>query len=212
MSTASFSSYDDLVQSVERWLARDDLTEDVKGFIWLAECDIQREVRLLMTDAIRTGTTIAGEDHIHLPNDYAEGGVLRFPDDSSLAPIELVSWSTLDDIQKWASNSATVRVGAVIGDKVYLGPIPGAVDYELIYRAGVQHLNSTIRTNRLLQLYPDCLLFGALVCSAPFLKDDPRLATWTMLYEHAKEATRKAEQRARMGPGPLRMRPDVQVI
>lgn len=214
MSAYQFTDYEALCQTVERWLARDDLADDVRGFIWLAECDVQREVRVLFNDKIATGATIGGQEYISLPDDYAGGGLLRFTGDTSQSAIEVVSLNMLDDARIRGATYTTpvLRVGSIIGSRIYIGPQPGgALDYELIYKAGVQHLSEQVRTNRLLQLYPDCLLFGALVCSAPFLKDDTRLSTWVPLYTNAKDAARRAEEDTRLGFGPLRMRSDVVV-
>ena len=209
-AAAQFNNYDELVKTVERWLARDDLTNDVKGFIHLAECDLQRTCRFRLGDKTATGTTVDGQGWIELPTDYAEGHWLDWTGDDTLPTLEIRSFDMMDSTQNELNqyNATVLRAGAVVGSRLYIGPIPGSVDYRLIYKAGVQHLGPDVPTNRILVLYPDALLFGALVASAPFLGDDARLATWTPLYQNAKEETIRAEERARYGPGALRMVPD----
>jgi len=204
-----FASYNALVETVERWLARDDLTDDVGAFIWLAEVDLQRAIDFRMRDAIATGTTKDTQRWIELPRDYVEGELLRWTSDDSLPTIGIASHDRVDALQK--SSSTTMRVGAVHGNRLYIGPTPGTADYELLYKAGVQHLGAQVPTNILLEQYPDALLYGALVHSAPFLGADERLQTWMPLYESAKEMTRASEESARYGPGALRMRTDVKV-
>jgi hypothetical protein len=90
-----------------------------------------------------------------------------------------------------------------------IGRAPGEVEYDLFYKAGVEHLGGEIQTNHILQEYPDCLLFGALTVASPYLGADERIGTWANMYDNAKEETRMAEWRGRSGHGVLRMRSDV---
>jgi hypothetical protein len=43
----------------------------------------------------------------------------------------------------------------------------------------------TLHTNWCLQQWPDLYLYGSLMHTAPYLKDDPRLAVWENLFEKA---------------------------
>jgi len=215
MGSAQFSDYSSLVTTVERWLARDDLTNDVQGFIWLAECDIQRRVNFRLRDAVATGTTIAGDSYITLPSDYVEAGYLNWTSDSTIPSMEVASYDITMGMTTGSLSytDPELRAGVVVGDKLYIGPAPtAAVTYRLFYKAGVSHLGADNKTNLILKEYPDCLLFGALVCAAGFLKDDERLNTWAPLYENAKRETAMSEERARTGHGALRMRPEVKVF
>lgn len=213
MSAHQFENYNELVLTIERWLARSDLTDDVKGFIWLAECDIQRTVKFRLSDAIAQGSTIPGDAYITLPSDYVEGGLIRWSSDDSLPTLEIGSLDmTLAARTAAYSSGHDLRLGSVFGDRVYVGPsAQAAVDYDLFYKAGVNHLGSTNQSNLILKQYPDCLLFGSLICAGVFLRDAELIGTNAPLYENAKEETRRAEERARYGPGTLRMRPDVTV-
>ena len=210
----AFTDYDDLCKTIAKWLARDDLAADIKDFVWLAEVDLQRSIKFRMQDEIASGETTTTEEYIELPADYAEGGFLRWTNDDTLPSIEVASYDVVDGIQKTPSRDQTrgqPRVGFLHGSRLYIGRIPGSIEYDIFYKAGVQHLSSKVRTNLLLQQYPDCLLYGALVTSAPFLGADERIQTWMSFYENAKEETRMQEWRARSGHGTLRMRPEVAV-
>jgi hypothetical protein len=50
---------------------------------------------------------------------------------------------------------------------------------------------------------PDLYRYATLVSSAPFLKDDPRLATWVALYQQARDSMNTMSKRAEKNPGPL---------
>ncbi len=209
----SFKSYNALKMTIANWLARDDLESDIPDFIWLAECDVQRTVKFRLSDAIETGVTVADQSYIDLPDDYAEGGFLNWTSDTSLPTIEVVSYDVMAKIQKNPPFVATagldVRVGTLHGNRLHIGRAPGEILYELFYKRGVSHLGLKQQSNTILEQYPDVLLFGALLYSAPFLGADERIQTWVQYYDNAKEETRMQEWRARSGHGALRMRPDI---
>ncbi len=207
-SSLSFKDYDSLVDTVARWLARDDLAADIPDFIWLAECELQREVRFRLQDTTTTGTTVADQEYIEFPTDYVGGGLFRF-DKDELPPIRVTSWSAVEAFKKNATGDT--RVGVVHGTRLYVGPVPGAVAYTLFYKAGASHLSQSNPSNTILVEYPDALLYGALKHSAPFLGADERVALWNQLFTDAMRSAAQQEQRARTGHGPLHMRPDVGV-
>ena len=191
---AAFTDYDNLVEGVGDWLAREDLSERIPDFIWLTECELQRDLMLRLNDSIATGTSVANQEYIDLPADYAEGFFLRWESDT-LPPVRVASFDVVAGFQK----------------RIYLGPVPGAIAYTLFYKSGAQHLGPGNSTNILLQQYPDALLYGSLMHSAPYLGADERAMVWGQLFERAKESARQQEWRARSGHGPLRMQPDIGV-
>ena len=98
----------------------------------------------------------------------------------------------------------------MVGDRLYLAPAPGEADsYTFFYLGRLKPLSSSNVSNRILLDAPDCLLYGALMHSAPYIGDDARIALWGTLYGQAKEDYRRFEWRARTSGGPLRVRPDV---
>ena len=209
-----FQDYDNLVQGVGDWLARDDLVGVVPDFIWLAECELQRDLPLRLNDSTATGAAIAGQEYIELPADYAEGFFLRW-DDDTLPPVTVSSFDVVVKLQKssetQAGSGAYPRVGAFHNNRIFIGPKPGSQGYDLFYKSGTQHLGPDNQTNILLREYSDALLYGSLMHSAPYLGADERALVWGQMFERAKESARKQEWRARTGHGPLRMQPDIGV-
>jgi hypothetical protein len=104
-------------------------------------------------------------------------------------------------------------IGAThVGDRLYLTPISsGADDYTLFYYGTPTPLGKDNATNSMLKRAPDALLYGALLHSAPYVGDDPRLQTWLLMFARAKASYKKLEFRARTGGGPLAVRPDFSV-
>lgn len=210
-----FTSYDTLLSTIADWLDREDLNDQIADFVWLSECDLQRTIKFRMRDEITTGSTKDGEEWITMPDDYAEGGLIRWPENINYPTLEITSYDLVDQVHKTGArvgSAQPIKVSFLHGQRVYLGFTPGEVAYEIFYKAGVRHLGAEYQSNVLLEQYPDTLLYGALMHSAPFLGADERLSMWEKKYNEAKEETRMAEWRARSGHGALRMRPDVQVL
>ncbi len=205
----SFLSYDELVETIGSFLARDDLEQEVKEFIWLCECDVQRRMRFPVTDAIHEGTAIAGDAFIQLPADYLEGVRLHWTGDDNLPTLELASRDIVFSAQAATGNSPTPSLGAVFGDRLYIGPAPGATAYTLYYKRGTVHLGTNMPTNVILREHPDTLLHGSLLLAGVFLKDPERIATEQPLYAEAVRTSRIAVDRGKWGPGVLRMKPSV---
>ena len=210
-----FSDYNGLCTAISDELARSDILTAIKDKIWLAECDIQNNIRMRMRDGFWQSQTTSNEQYITFPDDYAEGGFLRWTSDLTLPPIEIVSYAKMDQIQKdptLSLDTTRVRVGTVHGNRLYIGPVPGVVEFDLFYKAGVQHLGAAVKTNYLLANYPDTVFYGALHHLASYTGDDGKIQTWGPFYERAYNTCEKAEWRGRTGDGILRMRPDVQVV
>ena len=69
----------------------------------------------------------------------------------------------------------------------------------MTYWRKINNLSATITTNWLLDEAPDIYLYGCLLESAPYLKDDERLGTWMSLYESRVEKLWIAEQDKQFG-------------
>ncbi len=210
----SLNSYNELVAAIgEDWLARDDLEAPIRDFIWLVECDCQRRIRLPVTDAIASGTSIAGQNYIVLPDDYTSGVRLHWSGDDSLPTLELATRDIVFKAQQQtASNAPVPGVGDVFGDRLYIGPGPSSTEYDLFYKRGTVHLGQDMQTNRLLREYPDALLHGALIEAGLYLKDTERVASHLPLYTEAIKTAKITEDKYKWGPGVLRMKPSVTVF
>lgn len=209
----SFADYDNLILSVARTLARSDLNSDIAGWIWLTECDIQRRTHMRLNDATATGTVPASQDYLQLPADFVEFVHLEWTG-NNLPQTYVSSWQNNERLRKLgasSSSSSLARAVTVHGDRAYIAPSPGDLAYTLYYKSGVHHMGPSVPSNRILQLYPDLLLYGALTHSAPFLGDDERIPVWSSFFEARVKDAAQQEWRSRTGSGPLVMRPDFQV-
>lgn len=200
-----FANYEELQATVAEWLARKDLQSNIIDFIRLAEIRIQQELELRFTMTKDTGTLLAQSFHTW-PTDLVEPidfVILTSP----RRHIDIVNKATLEDIREQDTTNIP-KAGYNRGLTIELAPTPGTHDYELIYWAGIPALTNTATTNSLLTNHPNLLLYGALMESAPFLGADERLGVWSSMFDRAIRDMKRKEARARMGGGPLRIRPD----
>jgi hypothetical protein len=192
-------TYTGLQASVADWLNRSDLTSQIPDFITLAHADLNQRLRVRQM-VTRTSITVASE-LMALPADF-------------LAPISLslTGYPVLYGIdpaamadQKFLAANATGRPTSFCleGGQVEFGPAPGgAYAGLLVYYAAIPTLGLSNPGNWLLSTAPGAYLYGALTQSAPFLKDDARLATWGQLYLEAVQALQAADTRygAKLSP------------
>lgn len=196
------TTYAELKDTIGRWLNREDLAEHVADFIALGERRISGDLRIADAETDVTLTTTAGTADIDLPADYLEGrGVTALT--PAVATLPYVTPALLVDTHGAAAQGPPAD-HTIIGRKLRLGPTPDrAYDIRLTYYAKAPALTDAAPTNWLLTLYPDVLLYAALIESAPFLGDDSRLSTWGGLYDSAIGRVQTADGRARWGGGPL---------
>jgi hypothetical protein len=74
----------------------------------------------------------------------------------------------------------------IIGNRIRIFPAPGQTNpdkLDLWYYQRLNPLNNTTTTNWVLSRYPDLYLYGSLLHSAPYLKDDERIALWDGIYK-----------------------------
>lgn len=205
---ALFSTYADLKTAVADWLNRSDLTAKIPDFIRLAEVMFEREIRwrgMIAQDVVSAGVD---EQFESLPSDYLELKSIWFNTNPVVRPQYCVP-SVLED---WiASNpgaQGTPQQYTLLGDRIKFDRIAtGAPVLYLETYVKVPYLNDSTQTsNALLAAAPDIYLYGTLMVAEPYLKNDPRLATWTALYQSHRDKLHLADKHAQAGPSPLVMR------
>jgi len=202
-------TYEKLVESVGLWLGRNDLSDQIPSFIGLVEADLSRSLNLRAQETFKEGKFVANQDYLDVPDDLQIPRHLRI-DTDPIRIVDIVSMDKFSGIRENATHSGQTKplAATMVGDRLYLVPTPSADPYTLFYLARLKPLSATNSTNRILKDAPDCLLYGALMHSAPFIGDDQRAQLWGTFYTQAKEDYRRFEWRARTSGGPLRVRPD----
>jgi hypothetical protein len=192
-------TYAGLQASIADWLNRADLTAQIPDFITLAHADLNQRLRVrpMMT---RASLALASE-LVDLPDDWIAPISLRIQGQGVLASIDPDAMAEL----KFEAGDITGRPSTycIVGEQLELGPAPGqAYTGLLVYYAQIPALGVSNPSNWLLSSSPAAYLYGALTQSAPFLKDDGRLATWGQLYLETLQALQAADTRygARVAP------------
>jgi len=93
-----------------------------------------------------------------------------------------------------------------LGNSMELLPSPSAedvVDIEILYYANVSPLTDASPTNWLLTEHPDLYLYGALVHTAPFLKEDERVPVWEKMFVEALAEANVEDADARRSGAPM---------
>ena len=188
----AFTSYANLQQNISDYLARQDLTAQIPMFISLAETRLNRDLRLRQTLQQSTYSMDSGST-VPTPADF-----LELQDIHLVAnPIVPLTFQTVSQFyRKSGVQNQGIPVNyTLIADNFVLSPEPtGASEISMTYFKIPQPMSDTNPTNEYLDVCPDLVLYASLAESAPFLMDDPRLATWQALYAEGLASITKSNQ------------------
>ena len=201
----AITTYAELKTSITDFLNRDDLDTVAPTFISLAEADLQRRVRHWRGEKrssaeIDTQYSAIPADFVEAIRFYITGGDTR--------PLELISQAELLDRKfRNLNTSGQPAYYAITAGEIEVYPVPDATyTSELYYSARVPALSDSTTTNWLLEYYPDAYLYGSLVHSAPYLKEDARLQTWAALYQSAVDAINTESESSKFGGSGRRLK------
>lgn len=199
------TTYTELQASIADTLNRDDLSSVTPTFIALAEADIQRKVRHWRQE--KRATAQIDTQYSAIPADFLEA-IRFYVTSGDTKPLELISQAELLDRKRRDLNtSGSPSYYALTAGELEVYPVPdGTYDTELYYYARVPALSDSATTNWLLDYFPDVYLYGALVHSAPYLKDDARTQMWAALYQNAIDAINLESEKSKFGGSGRRLK------
>jgi hypothetical protein len=121
----------------------------------------------------------AEPEFISLPADFQSMRRVRLSSVAGKPCLAFRSGTQMDEYRFGTSDVlAQPRYFTVFGTEMELAPSPDqAYTIEMVYRASIPPLASN-GNNWLLTLAPDLYLYGALLESAPYIKEDARIQTW----------------------------------
>ena len=201
----AITTYDELKAAVADFLNRDDLATSAATFISLAEAGMQRSLRHWRME--KRANAVIDTQYSAIPADFLQ--VIRFHITSGTTrPLELISQSELLERKANTSNtSGTPSYYAMTAGEIEVFPVPdGEYDAELHYYSEVPALSASNPTNWVLEYFPDLYLYGALVHSAPYLKEDERTQVWAALYRSAIDAINEDSERGKFGGSGRRLK------
>lgn len=201
----AISTYAELKSAVADFLNRDDLTSVIPTFISLAEQQIERELRHYKM--MQRSTAPIDSRYTAVPAGWLETVRFHLVGDKSYR-LELTSMDDMLQLREETGGaSGRPTHYAHIGSSIEVFPTPDTeYDAELLYYEKLPYLSDANTTNWLIQAAADVYLYGALVQSAPYLKDDARVQVWGALYAGAVQGLNAASEKARFGGSGIRMR------
>jgi hypothetical protein len=192
------ATYQGLCNKIADTLNRQDLTAVIPDFVVLATSRIQRDMaRVRHPYMIGRSQATVIDNYVPLPNDFVSIHQLMFQDTSQsfvyVSPdqskdVLARGWDNMapPSTQTTYDHSGLTTYYTIIGNRIRIFPAPGQTNpdkLDLWYYQRLNPLNNTTTTNWVLSRYPDLYLYGSLLHSAPYLKDDERIALWDGIYK-----------------------------
>ena len=203
MTTPSFVlTYDSLTQLALQYLERSDpaVVEFIPTAITLAEFEIAQNIKTLGQMEVVNANMEIGNPVIQKPARWRKTVSMTVTTPTGKQPIFLRKLEYLNNYWPDVSAEDTPLFYADYDyDHWFIAPTPDAAYlFEALCYTRLAPLDSANQTNWLTQNAPNAMLFGTLKQTAPFLKDDARLALWSGLFDAAMAAL-KTEDQLRVG-------------
>ncbi len=203
MATPSFVlTYDSLTTLVFQYLERSDpaVAAFIPTAITLAEFEISQQIKTLGQLEVVDSTMGIGNPVIPKPARWRKTVSMTVTTPTGKQPVFLRKLEYLNNYWPNVSDTDTPLYYADYDfDNWFIAPTPdSAYSFEALCYTRLQPLDSATQTNWLTRNAPNAMLFGTLKQTAPFLKDDARLAIWSGLFDAAMAAL-KTEDQLRVG-------------
>lgn len=200
---AAVLTYDSLTSTVLQYLERTDqaVVNFIPTAIMLAEFEIAQDIKTLGQMLVVESTMSASNPVIAKPARWRKTVSMTLTTSSGQKqPIYLRKLEYLNSYSPSVSVTGTPLYYADYdADHWFVAPTPSAnFAFEALCYTRLQPLASDNQTNWLTQNAPNAMLYGTLKQTAPFLKDDSRLAVWGGLFDAALAAL-KTEDQLRVG-------------
>lgn len=211
--------YASLQSAVTEYLARDQdatLIARIPTFIQLAEAKFNRQLFVRQMEQRATAVVnpeSAEPEFISLPADFQSMRRVRLSSVAGKPGLSFRSGAQLDEYRFGISDVAgRPRYFTVFGDELELAPTPDAAyTVEMIYRRSIPPLAAG-DPNWLLTMAPDIYLYGALLESAPYIKEDGRIQTWGLGFTSALSELNNLGLTSAFNAGPMTVQVSGQVM
>jgi hypothetical protein len=194
-----FASYQELKDKISSTLNRDEaqLLAAIPDFILLAEARMRRVLK--GKDArVRSTIAISGSEY-PLPEGTKRVEYLYRTDTLYRGDIEITTPNRVNLFRdRYAAG--VPRWAAMIDNTLIFAPIPDTTyNAEMIADMEITPLSDASPSNWVLENHPDVYLYGSLIHSAPFIREDERIPTWKSFADSAYEELLLARDEAEFG-------------
>jgi hypothetical protein len=192
----AITNYGELKSAVGDFLNRSDLTSVIPTFVDFAEAEFNRILRI--RQMVDRAEDVIDSRFSAVPADFLEAKDLVIVTGNPVTPLEFATQQEIAQLRNTTITSAgKPRYFSVVGGQFEFLPTPDAeYSLEMTYYANITPLANDSDTNWLLTAYPDLYLYTSLMHSAPYLKDDERIAIWANLAQKAKSELVESDQSA----------------
>lgn len=212
-------NYASLQSAVIEYLARDQdatLIARIPTFIQLAEAKFNRKLFVRQMEQRSTALVDPASsepEFISLPADFQSMRRVRLSGVTGKPCLAFKSGTQLDEYRFGTSDvTGQPRYFTVFGDEIEIAPTPDAAyTVEMVYRKNIPPL-AVNDPNWLLSLAPDLYLYGALLESAPYIKEDSRIQTWGLGLSTALTDLNTLGLTSTFNAGPMTVRVSGQII
>lgn len=207
---ATITDFSSLKDAAIEYLAREGdttLIARIPTFIQLFEAKMNRMLFVPQMEKRSTTTIDLGStepEFITLPTDFQTMRTVRLSGVAGKPRLQFMTPTQLEDYRYSTDNVAGKPIYfSIFGDEMELAPTPNeAYTLEMIYRANLGPLSDANTSNWLLLKAPDLYLYGTLMESAPYIKEDERIGTWGAGYSMALDDLNKLGARQSSDSGP----------
>lgn len=195
------------------YLARDQdttLIARIPSFIQMFEAKMNRTLftrQMESRSQAQTDPTVTAEpEYIALPPDFQSMRRIRITSETGKPKLDFRSGTQMDEMRaERADVPGCPRYFSIFGNEIELFPTPAAITtIEMIYRQNLPSLNANT-TNWLLALAPDAYLFGVLLQSAPYIKQDARIQVWGAAVQSALDDLNALGSNSAFNAGPVQV-------
>ncbi len=193
----AITDFGELRTAVANWLTRAELTPRIPEFVALGEARLFTDLRCREMEATADISTTSAQRADPLPARFVQARSLILAAATNVrleyrSPAEY--WSTYADIP----TSAVPAYYTVEQDNFLWAPVPNAVvTITVAHYARPAAFSADADTNAIIARWPSLYLYTALLEAAPFLGNDPRIVTWSGLYETLLASIHAADKRDR---------------
>jgi len=207
------TNYTDLQTAAIEWLARDQdttLIARIPTFVQLAEAKLNRALLVRQMEQRATALldiTTPEPEFMALPSDFQSMRRLRISSVTGKPCLSFMSGTQMDELRFTNANvPAQPRFFTIFGSEIEFGPTPD-MNYtvEMVYRQNLPPLASNT-SNWLLVMAPDLYLYGTLLESAPYIKEDGRIQTWGLGFKTALDDLNLLGLTSTFNAGPMEIR------
>jgi hypothetical protein len=185
-------TYDSLTSTVLQYLERSDaaVVNAIPTFITLCEFEIAQIIKTLGQMEVVDSTMLIGNPVIPKPARWRKTTSMTLSVSGQKQPMLV---RKLEYLNNYAQDVTATGVPLYYADYDYdhwlVAPTPNqAYPFEALCYTRLEPLSSSNQTNWLTINAPNAMLFGTLKQTAPFLKNDARLALWKSMFDEALAA------------------------